>query len=144
MKRRALTLAEIIIALGLFSLIALAVMSILLSARSASSAGAESATAAAVAQGQLDSLATLPNATLLGYLTAAPPDYPVVQDGRTYQVHVQVARLNTAPGAVDYNLLDVSVRLTWQQLQSFGQRSPASQVARSLVQHTVVSSLVNY
>ena len=139
--RRGFTALEVILALAFFAVIALAVIGLFLSTRAADRASIVGAQAANLGAAEMRRIKARPYGTLVGYVTAAPAPYNVTSEGVEYHLVWSVSRLSDDPTDLDYGLLDLGLRLQWQQNRALevGNNPAARQTQMQLILHSTVS-----
>lgn len=110
-----ISLLELVISLGVLSVVALGLLSMFISARAASQGGTSRAQSANIAELELSKLRVLPYADLEGYLTTPRPDSVLTIEGVTYTSNLQVERLDTNPSKREFRLLWLHLKLKWAQ-----------------------------
>lgn len=109
-----LTLAEILVALGLLTCLTMSVLGLFLSARTVGAKGEGSVRAVNLAEFELDRWKTSDFATL-ETLTSAPQNYQRDYLGQAYQVTASASRLSSTPGVPEYDVLQLVIALEWQE-----------------------------
>ena len=114
-RASAFTLAELLLAVSLIAVAAMAVLGLFLSSRTSEEASFENAQGGHLALTEMRRLKSLPYSTLVTYLAAAPSPYNVTDAGVTYQATVAVTRRDPTVGSPDFDVLDLRLQLDWLQ-----------------------------
>lgn len=127
----------------LISLVAFAVLGLLLSARASDRAGMENVRATYVARTELSKFKSRPYTQLLSDATTPPAAYNVVDQGQTYRVTPTVKRLSSNSAVPEHELLDIKLEVSWQQKKSLDindtSKLSVQQAQTKLELHSVVS-----
>ena len=120
MKRRGgFTLLEVVLVVGLLGSISLAVIGFFLASGVSSQFGLTRARAAYVAETEMTRLKLAGYPTLVSYVGSPPAPINLSDGPQTYQEQVSVTRLNSTVGTAEYDLLRVTLLLTWSENKSF-------------------------
>lgn len=109
-----MTLAEVLVALGLLAFITLSILSLFLSARTMGGKGEGTVRAVNLAEFELDRWKTSDFADLEA-LTTVPQSYQRDYLGQNYEVTVSATRLSTNTGAAEHRVLRLLLTLQWQE-----------------------------
>lgn len=132
-SKRAFTLAEVTLGLGLLAIIALGLLSLFVSSSAASAGGIARVEAINLASQELERWKHLPYAEVSGLVTTPPAPYDQQFRGRPYHLELVVRRADSDPGSLEYSLLELALTVSWEQkdrLDQDGKNSLSSGTAR--------------
>lgn len=139
----AISLLELVISLGILSVVALGLLSMFISSRAASQGGTSRAQSANVAEMELAKIRVLPYADLESYLTTPRPDSVQTIEGVKYTSNLRVERLDSDSSHREFRLLWLHLKLKWDQKDVLDS-DQASKIGSKSVERTFeLSSLVS-
>lgn len=109
---RAFTLLDIVVAIGILSLVLIILIGILTTAGMSAHSTQESVIATSVAESELDRWKREDFSTLVG-LVGANPATIVVADGRDHNVSTEISRMDPTSSDPDYDTLILHTTVTW-------------------------------
>ena len=140
--RQAFTLAEVVLALGLLSIIALGLMSLFVSSRVSSQGGTARVEAIQLAAQEMDQAKRRPYNELVALTTTPLPPYSVSFHSQPYQVSLTVQRSGSNPSLLDYDLLELQVVVSWEQKDRLDYDGGKTLSAGKAIRQVTLNSLV--
>jgi hypothetical protein len=133
------TLAEVVLSLGLFALVALCLTGILTGSLTMQEGGEEDVAAGNLATTILDQWKSRPYSEVAALVSAPLPPEVFLVDGRSFTSDVTVEQLTPAALNPDGEVLVVTVGLTWTELSTQTAEGGRTQRNASLDMASVVS-----
>jgi type II secretory pathway pseudopilin PulG len=138
-RSRGFNLGEIVVSVGILGVVMMFLMGVIVVASSGASSTLETATATALAERELENWKQESFATLIASL--GTNNSTLIVENREYRLATDIARLNTSPGDLDYDVLSVVTIVNWDTKTV--DPSTKSRVGRVRLE-TQVSSVASY
>ena len=116
--RRGFSIAEVMIAIGIVSALAISLIGLFLSARIATESGDHRTKALALSEEALLRYKAETYAKLQDYLSSPPPSINVVSNGINFSTAAEFERLDSSSSSPEYNLIQITTTTTWAEKKS--------------------------